>query len=127
MMTLSGYLERRGKKAKALTRIEAETFGIPYPLQSGWPKRHGGMKITQEMIERIETQAAADVQSDDRWIRRSAKRAAAAVANPAPAIPRVQSPPAAVELASTTGASPVPGFVLRRPKRYRVRKLAPWV
>ena len=48
-LTLTEYLRRRGA-IKALTRIEAEAFGIPWPLQSGWPAKFADIKITHEMI-----------------------------------------------------------------------------
>lgn len=37
-MKLTEYLSKRG--SKALTRIEAEIFGVPYPMASGWAHRH---------------------------------------------------------------------------------------
>jgi len=49
-LTLAGYLEGRGS-VKSLTRIEAEAFGIPYPLVSGWPVRHAEMEITSSMLD----------------------------------------------------------------------------
>ena len=51
-MTLTEYLKARGT-CKALTRIEAESFGVPYPLVSGWPVKFGGIEITLKMIERL--------------------------------------------------------------------------
>jgi len=54
-LTLAVYLEQKGQKAKALKRVEAEAFGIPYPLQAGWPGRHGGMEVTPQMLEQIAT------------------------------------------------------------------------
>ena len=52
-LTLAVYLERRGS-VKALTRIEAEVFGVPYPLVKGWATRLGAMKITQEMLDHLQ-------------------------------------------------------------------------
>lgn len=52
-LTLAAYLERRGS-VKALTRIEAEVFGVPYPLVKGWATRLGAMKITQEMLDQLQ-------------------------------------------------------------------------
>ena len=52
-LTLAVYLERRGS-VKALTRIEAEVFGVPYPLVKGWAYRHGGAEITQAMLDRLQ-------------------------------------------------------------------------
>ena len=54
-LTLTVYLEQKGQKAKALKRVEAEAFGIPYPLQAGWPGRHGDMEVTPQMLEQIAT------------------------------------------------------------------------
>lgn len=48
-MTLNEYLAARGK-SKALTKIEAEAFGVPYPLANGWPVKFGGIEITSEMV-----------------------------------------------------------------------------
>ena len=52
-LTLATYLERRGS-VKALTRIEAEVFGVPYPLVKGWAYRHGGAEITQAMLDQLQ-------------------------------------------------------------------------
>ena len=54
-LTLAVYLEQKGQKAKALKRVEAEAFGIPYPLQAGWPGRHGEMEVTSQMLDQIAT------------------------------------------------------------------------
>jgi hypothetical protein len=125
-VTLSAYLEQRGKKAKALTKIEAGVFGIPYPLLAGWPRRHGGMEITDAMIERVEVLASAAAQSTDRNARQGGKRATAAVTTPAPKGECQQGlrPPqmaVAIDRPST-----IPGFVLRQARRYRARKQPPW-
>lgn len=56
-LTLARYLEGRGS-VKSLTRIEAEAFGVPYPLVSGWPARHGDMEITQDMLEDLSQRIA---------------------------------------------------------------------
>lgn len=52
-LTLAVYLERRGA-VKALTRIEAEVFGVPYPLVKGWAHRHGADEITQAMLDQLQ-------------------------------------------------------------------------
>ncbi len=52
-LTLAIYLERRGA-VKALTRIEAEVFGVPYPLVKGWAHRHGAGEITQAMLDQLQ-------------------------------------------------------------------------
>lgn len=51
-MTLSEYLAARGK-SKALTKIEALAFGVPYPLVNGWPRRHGSTVITPAMLAQL--------------------------------------------------------------------------
>lgn len=104
-LTLSAYLEQRGKKAKSLKKGEAEAFGIPYPLQAGWPWRYGAMEITPAMIEDAQLRI------------RSAKQEARSKG-------RGEMP--AVAPATAVKLSAVPGFVLRRPKRYRSRSSAPW-
>lgn len=52
-LTLAVYLERRGA-VKALTRIEAEVFGVQYPLVKGWAHRHGTDEITQAMLDQLQ-------------------------------------------------------------------------
>jgi len=126
-MTLSVYLQQRGKKAKALTRIEAEVFGIAWPLQSGWPRRHGAMVVTAEMIERIEAHAAKASQSSDRAARRSAQRATAALSSAPRTVAVDSSAPSRLKLAQqqVAGAPSFPGFALRPAKRLRARVSAP--
>jgi hypothetical protein len=102
-LTLSSYLEKRGKQAKALTRGEAEAFGIPYPLQTGWPRRHGEMEITPTMI----ADAAFRVAIAKQEARDRAKHA-----------------PTKTQ-ASHAKASPIPGFALRQAKRYQPRNSTP--
>lgn len=97
-MTLTTYLEKKGLKAKALKRGEAEAFGIPYPLQTGWPKRYGAMEITAAMIE-------------DATARMGRRKDG--------------SGSASAEAAATTSPA-FHGFVLRQARRYRTRKPAPW-
>jgi hypothetical protein len=103
-LTLSAYLAKRGKKAKALKRGEAEAFGIPWPLQAGWPWRYGAMEITPEMI--------ADAESRIREAKSKPKVAPVATEVPM-SMPHVTRPEFF-------------GFVLRQARRYRVRRPAPW-
>lgn len=56
-LTLARYLESRGS-VKSLTRIEAEAFGVPYPLVSGWPARYGAVEITDVMLEDLAARIA---------------------------------------------------------------------
>jgi len=115
-LTLAVYLEQKGQKAKALKRIEAEAFGIPYPLQAGWPGRHGEMEITSQMLEQIATAPRTKVRS----------------ANPA-----LQDNEARQNLRPDCDVNhghqaevmrPVrfPGFVMRPALRHRARRSAPW-
>lgn len=116
-MTLSGYLAQRGKKAKALTRGEAALLGIPYPLQAGWPRRYGAVEIDEVMLEKLA--ACAEV------ARRAAEGKAqrAGVKRAGETSPRPLRQPAAIEPAVSRVVS---GFVLRRARRHRGRRPAPW-
>jgi len=110
-LTLAVYLEQKGQKAKALKRVEAEAFGIPYPLQAGWPGRHSDMEITPEMLVHIATTP------------RTNSRSAAASPGGSQFLVDilcgygVSDVPAAHE----TRSSSFPGFALRRSRRYRAR------
>lgn len=117
-LTLTEYLRRRGA-IKALTRIEAKAFGIPWPLQSGWPAKFAGMEITSEMLADLKVRIASAKQSTVR----KARCALDGVADEVGA-----SPPLAFEpgRATVVPHSPVYGFVLRPARRYRSRKSAPW-
>lgn len=109
-LTLAVYLQRRGS-VKALTRIEAEVFGVPYPLVKGWAHRHGAVEITQAMLDQLQEKIG---------------RARSSTAEKAQ---RGLSGVEGVALASGASMverpSPVPGFVLRQPRRFRSRKSAP--
>lgn len=115
-LTLTEYLRRRGA-IKALTRIEAEAFGIPWPLQSGWPAKFAGMEITSEMLADLQARMASAKQSTVK----KARYALSGVVDQAAATLAMAAERAAVE-----PRSPVPGFVLRPARRYRSRKSAPW-
>lgn len=39
--------------AQALLKKEADVFGVPYPLRSGWVEKHGEIEITQPMAQRL--------------------------------------------------------------------------
>jgi hypothetical protein len=114
-LTLAVYLEQKGQKAKALKRVEAEAFGIPYPLQAGWPGRHSDMEITPEMLVHIATTPRTNSRSP--------------AASP-PGSERI------VDLLCDYGVSDMlaapktrlpsfPGFVLRPARRRRARHCAP--
>lgn len=116
MLTLTRYLEQKGQKAKALKRVEAEAFGIPYPLQAGWPGRHGDMEVTPQMLEQIATaprtkvRLAAQVPQDNE-VRQNLR------------------PDCGIKhgnQAETLRPSRFPGFVMRPALRHRARRPAPW-
>lgn len=127
-LTLTSYLVKRGK-GNALTRIEAQAFGIDYPLVAGWPGRHGEMEITAAMLEQLEQGIAAASGGVAKRARRGLDAvdgvAPAPVTRPVRKVAAVRAAPT-VPVAPAARASPVKGFVLRRPKSYRARKQAPW-
>lgn len=112
-MTLTAYLAQRGKKAKALTKGEAELLGIPYPLQAGWPRKYGGLEIDPEMLARLGVYVeAANIAA--------AKRIEEGRAKAREKLTRAEMASGPVESAA------FPGFVLRQARRFRSRKSAPW-
>ena len=125
-MTLTAYLAQRGKKAKALTKVEAQVFGIPYPLQAGWPRQFGPMEITEEMLEQLEAAVARAKKSKDQKVRRSARRTAAALpASKRPVQHQAKVTSSAPPPRPRTVEAPLfPGFALRVPRR--LRRSAPW-
>jgi hypothetical protein len=130
-LTLTEYLRRRGA-IKALTRIEAETFGIPYPLQSGWPARFAGMEITKPMLEELAKRIASAKESTARKAQGGLNAATSLLSKPAPVPPtartRVSAPPVSSVAVSAipVTASSISGFVLRQARRYRSRSSVPW-
>lgn len=115
-LTLAVYLEQKGQKAKALKRVEAEAFGIPYPLQAGWPSRHGDMEVTPQMLEQIATAPRTKVRS----------------AGPGPQDNEERQnirPGYDINHEGQVEAmrpSQFPGFVVRPALRHRARRPAPW-
>lgn len=118
-ITLTAYLAQRGTKAKALTKGEADLLGIPYPLRSGWPRRHGAMEIDGGMIQQLAAHAEVARQAAEE----KASRAAVKIADSHPAGQSVLTFTAAP---AKERVSPVQGFVLRQARRYRTRKPASW-
>jgi hypothetical protein len=112
-LTLSAYLEQRGKKAKALKKGEADAFGIPYPLQSGWPWRYGAMEITPAMIEDAQARIQAAKQE---------ARSRTHCRLPSADEVRAEQSAADSHVAMTALFR---GFVLRQARRYRSRSSAP--
>lgn len=116
MTTLADYLELRGKKAKALTKGEAGLLGIPYPLQAGWPRRYGAMEIEESVLGEL----AACVQVARLAAEERARSGKSKVRKASSSTH--QARPAVFKAPERT--SPVPGFALRRARRFR--KSAPW-
>lgn len=115
-LTLAVYLEQKGQKAKALKRVEAEAFGIPYPLQAGWPGRHGDMEITPQMLEQIakaprtKVRPTASAFQDDEGHQNL----------------RPDCDISHGHQAEAMRPSRFPGFSVRPALRHRVRRPAPW-
>ncbi len=129
-LTLARYLQGRGE-VKALTHIEAKAFGVPYPLQPGWPAKYGAMEITVGMIDDLKARILKAKESTASKARRGLDGIGDAV--PAPDSPAVQradvlSPPAKPALVrpSIVRVTLFRGFALRQARRYRGRKPAPW-
>lgn len=125
-LTLARYLEGRGS-VKSLTRIEAEAFGVPYPLISGWPVRHGDTEITQAMLEDLTQRIACARRSTATKALRGldgAGRPSTTLCQDDRAAVRVQQPRPApapnIEVAPS-----FPGFALRPARRSRARPASP--
>lgn len=107
-ITISEYLAKRGP-VKALTTIEAQAFGIEYPLVQGWARRHGRQVITQTMIDQLR----ASIDAANKSTAAKARRALdGALGLPVVAVTRE----ARVTVALPTRAPRVtqfPGFVVR--------------
>ena len=125
-LTLARYLEGRGS-VKSLTRIEAEAFGVPYPLVSGWPARHGDMEITPTMLEDLVQRIAVARRSTASKALRGLDGAGcpnASLRQDDCAKDRVQRPcPAPAP--SVEVAPSFPGFALRLARRSRGRPASP--
>lgn len=61
MTTIIEYLRCKYKTDKPTTMpvLEAEVFGIAYPLPSGWRAMFGGKEVTPEMLEAIRARTSA--------------------------------------------------------------------
>lgn len=105
-MTLTSYLAGRGT-CKALTSIEAQVFGVPFPLVAGWAQRHGAIGITPGMIDQLRAKIGRAQSSTTAKAKRGLDAALGLSADPATRAARVKG-------ASLTRALPrFPGFVLR--------------
>lgn len=123
-LTLAVYLERRGA-VKALTRIEAEVFGVPYPLVKGWAHRHGDGEITQAMLDQLQEKIGRARSSTAEKAQRGLDGVEGVPPAPGGA-PQMCSATERAKVEPIEKLSPVPGFVLRQARRYRTRKSAPW-
>ena len=123
-LTLAVYLEKRGA-VKALTRIEADVFGVPYPLQKGWAHRHGAAPITQEMLDHLQQKIGRAKSSTAEKAQRGLDAVEGVVPAPAGAQRGEDAAPRAVAVPAER-LSTIPGFVLRQARRYRSRRPAPW-
>jgi len=125
-LTLARYLEGRGS-VKSLTRIEAEAFGVPYPLISGWPARHGDTEITQAMLEDLTQRIAVARRSTASKALRGLDGAccpSTALRQDDCAAVRVQRS-CAVPARSLEVAPSFPGFAVRPARRSRGRPALP--
>lgn len=119
-LTLAVYLERRGA-VKALTRIEAEVFGVPYPLVKGWAHRHGADEITQAMLDELQEKIGRARSSTAEKAQRGLDGVEGVPPAPA-AAPQLLSAAPHTKIEPVEKRSPVPGFVLRQARRYRARR-----
>ena len=125
-ITLTRYLKGRGE-VKALTHIEALAFGVPYPLQPGWPAKYGAMEITSGMIDDLRARIATARPSTASKAQRGLDGLSGVVLAVAPASEaevRVSQP---ARTAPRVSAPSFPGFALRHARRRSAGKSAPWV
>jgi len=116
-MTLTAYLAQRGKKAKALTRGEAELLDIPFPLQAGWSRRYGALEIEEVML----IQLVACVEGARRVAEERCQQSRVRMASAAPADGEMRR-----RAAVPSKTKMIAGFVLCQARRYRSRSSAPW-
>ena len=121
-LTLARYLEGRGS-VKSLTRIEAEAFGVPYPLVSGWPGRYGDMEITQAMIEELSQRIGCAPRSTASKALRGLEGAVGQVAaHPQDRLTaNCKLGCISLVVSHAVAGSSFPGFTLRPAKRARLR------
>jgi hypothetical protein len=109
-MTLSSYLARRGT-CKALTGIEAQVFGVPFPLVAGWAQRHGAVEITLVMIEQLRAKIGAAQSPTTAKAKRGLDAALGLPVEPVTLAARVKVAPVTREFRVV--APQFPGFALR--------------
>ena len=122
-LTLAVYLEKRGA-VKALTRIEADVFGVPYPLQKGWAHRHGAAPITQDMLNQLQEKIGRAKSSTAEKAQRGLDGVEGVAPAPTAAAPQQGTAPVRAAVGSVERLSTIPGFVLRQARRYRARQSA---
>lgn len=52
-MKFMEYIKARGIASHSLTSVEANVFGVPYPLINGWCHVHADLEITNAMIQEL--------------------------------------------------------------------------
>ncbi len=52
------YVKARGIGSHSLTSVEADVFGVPYPLINGWCHVHADLEITEAMIQELRQRIA---------------------------------------------------------------------
>lgn len=64
-MNILEYLQRKYKRAvpHAISKAEADAFGIPYPLTKGWLERHGSREVDDFMLSRIKKKTLKRIKS----------------------------------------------------------------
>lgn len=123
-LTLAVYLEKRGA-VKALTRIEAEAFGVPYPLMKGWATRHGATEITQDMLSQLQEKIGRSKSSTSEKAQRGLDGVEGVLPAPVSAPQQQVRAQLQASTAPVERLSPIPGFVLRPARRYRSSKSTP--
>lgn len=124
-LTLARYLEGRGS-VKSLTRIEAEAFGVPYPLISGWPARYGDTEITPAMLEDLAQRIASARRSTASKALRGLD-GAGRVPDPVAGECSTESSPSrqSIPAAHSMAVSHFPGFALRLARRRPLHSINP--
>jgi hypothetical protein len=64
-MDIESYFRNKGS-SPGLTKVEALILGIPFPLRTGWLRRHGSRAITsdqEQMLTRMPLRRRARMQT----------------------------------------------------------------
>jgi 5-methylcytosine-specific restriction endonuclease McrA len=75
-VNIADYIEKKYKKGvKALTKLEANAFGVPFPLETGWYKEYEKIEIDDEMHDSIVGKCLIEAQGNpDFWSTKTAIR-----------------------------------------------------